>query len=263
INQMYEFEGVQVFLDDNEEVLYNWADIICTHLDYSKKAMWKAAEKNKPLFHFTHNDTPYPSILNYVGNVKVVHNAQWVADSLNYNLPSIIFPPVVDESYKAEDKGRKYITLVNLNDNKGARYFYSLVKKLPQYQFLGVRGSYDGQQIESHPNLTIWPNTPDARKIYEVSKLVLMPSHYESWGRVASEAMYNGIPVICNPTEGLKENVSHGGLLIPRKETERWKDEIVKLMEDEKYYKGWSKKALKRAKELAPKWEELEKFLLS
>jgi len=263
IKQMYEFDGVQVFLDDNEEVLYNWADIICTHLDYSKKAMWKANELGKPLFHFTHNDTPYPSVVNGVGKIKVVHNAQWVADNLNYKWPSIVFPPVVDESYQSEDKGRKYITLINLNDNKGSRYFYSLAKKLPQYQFLGVKGSYDGQHIENHPNVTIWNNTPDVRKIYEVSKIVLMPSHYESWGRVAGEAMYNGIPVICNPTEGLKENVSHGGLLINRKETDKWKDEIVKLMEDEKYYKSWSKKGLKRAKELTPKWDELETFLLT
>jgi glycosyltransferase involved in cell wall biosynthesis len=210
-----------------------------------------------------HNDIPYGSVRDGVGDLRVIYNAEWVKNKLNHQWPSFVFPPPVDSWYKCEDKGRNYITLINLNDNKGANYFYSLAKKLPQYQFLGVKGSYDGQIIQNLPNVTIWNNTPDIRKIYEVSKIMLMPSHYESWGKVASEAMLNGIPVIANPTPGLSENVGKGGLLINRKDTAKWKEEIAKLMEDDKYYQKWSKAALKRAKEQVPDLDGLEQFLTS
>jgi len=261
IKSMYEFEGVQVFTSEHERVLFEWADVVLTHLDYSKKAIWTAAQYEKRCYWLAHNDIPYNSVLGGVGDLRVIYNAQWVADKLNYKWPSFVFPPPVDDWYKCDDKGRRYITLINLNDNKGANYFYSLAKKLPQFQFLGVKGSYDGQIIQNLPNVTIWPNTPYIRKVYEVSKIVLMPSHYESWGKVASEAMLNGIPVIANPTPGLKENVGKGGILINRKETGKWAAVITKLMEDAKYYDKWSKAALKRSKEQVPEWEKLHEFL--
>jgi glycosyltransferase involved in cell wall biosynthesis len=75
--------------------------------------------------------------------------------------------------------------------------------------------------------------------------------------------MLNGIPVIANPTEGLKENLGSAGIFMDRKDTAGIAKELTKLMTDEKYYNQWSKKGLKRAKELAPKWDELEQFLLS
>jgi glycosyltransferase involved in cell wall biosynthesis len=174
-----------------------------------------------------------------------------------------VFPPPVDDWYKTEQTNPEYITLVNLNENKGANYFYSLAKKLPQYKFLGVMGSYDNQIKVTLPNVKIVPNTPDIREIYKISKIVLMPSHYESWGRVASEAMLNGIPVIVSDTPGLKENVGKGGIIINRKETAKWRDEITKLMEDEKYYQKWAKAGKKRAAEQVANFGELEKFLLS
>lgn len=261
INQMYDFEGVTVFTQEQERVLFEWADVVLTHLDYSKRAIWTAAQYGKRCYWVAHNDIPYGSVRDGVGDLRVIYNAEWIKNKLNHQWPSFVFPPPVDNWYKCNDKGRKYITLINLNDNKGANYFYSLAKKLPQYQFLGVKGSYDGQIIQNLPNVTIWNNTPDIRKIYEVSKIVLMPSHYESWGKVASEAMLNGIAVIANPTPGLSENVGKGGLLINRKETAKWKEEIEKLMEDDKYYQKWSKAALKRAKEQVPDWDGLESWL--
>ncbi len=137
--------------------------------------------------------------------------------------------------------------MVNLNQNKGARYFYSLAKKLPKYNFLGVKGSYDNQYIENVPNVKVIPNTPDIREVYKVTKILLVASHYESWGMVAAEGMANGIPVIYNPTPGLIENVGDAGICIDRRETAKWVKEITKLMTDQEYYdKRHSKKNQQR-----------------
>jgi hypothetical protein len=43
-----------------------------------------------------------------------------------------------------------------------------------------------------------------------------MPSHYESWGMVASEAMASGIPVICSDTPGLRENCGDAAIYAER-----------------------------------------------
>jgi glycosyltransferase involved in cell wall biosynthesis len=263
ITEMYDFEGCMVFPPDPYmiERLFSWADIVITHLDYTKWTINEAAKYRKPCYHITHNDTLYHSVEDGMGDIRVIHNSKWIANKLQYKWPTFVFPPPVDEWYKTEDKGRKYITLINLNQNKGSDYFYSWAKKLPQYQFLAVKGSYDNQHIIKLANVTIIENTPDIRKVYEVTKILLVPSHYESWGRVASEAMLNGIPVIANPTDGLKENLSYAGIFAPRKQSAMWIEQITKLMEDEKYYKQKSQLVQKRASEQKADWDGLVNFL--
>jgi glycosyltransferase involved in cell wall biosynthesis len=260
---MYTFEGVDVFPPDDYIIdnLFTWADVVISHLDYNKWTTYQCEKYNKPFVHIVHNDINYPSVADSPVPVKVVYNSEWCAKALNYKWPSIVFPPPLNEWVKTEDKGREYITLINLNNNKGSRYFYALAKKLPYFKFLGVKGSYDGQHIEKHPNVTILENTPNIREIYEKTKILLVLSHYESWGMVAAEGLANGIPVIYNPTPGLIENVGDAGICINRKEIDKIGHTIIKLMQDDDFYKSWSKKGLKRAKEQTPNWKLLEDFI--
>ena len=263
ITQMYNFEGVDVFPPDDYIIdqLFNWADIVISHLDYNQWTVYKCQQYNKKFYHVVHNDIPYSSVTNSPIPVNVIYNSEWCAKSLNYNCNSIVFPPPLNEWVKTTGENRQYVTLINLNQNKGSRYFYSLAKKMPYVKFLGVNGSYDSQHIENHGNVKIVSNTPDIREIYKISKIILVPSHYESWGMVAAEAMANGIPVIYNPTPGLLENVGDAGICINRKETERWGQTINRLLSDPVYYNEWSEKGLERSKQQFPKWKELEDFL--
>lgn len=265
IKNMYDFEGVSVFPPDPYiiEKLFDWADIVCSHLDYNKWTSWECAKRGKKFIHFTHNDIPYPSVIDSPCPVKVVQNSEWVKKSLNYKVPEFVFTPPIDDWYKVDNREKKYITMANLNHNKGAAHFYSVAKKMPEYQFLAIRGSYDNQLISTLPNVKTVPNNPDIRVYFKETAVLCMLSHYESWGKLGTEAMLNGIPVIATPTEGLKENLSYAGIFVDRKDTDSIVKELKKLMTDEKYYDKWSKKGLKRAKELNPKWDELEQFLLS
>jgi hypothetical protein len=263
IKEMYQFEGVDVFPPDDYIIdnLFNWADIVISHLDYNKWTTHQCEKYNKPFIHVVHNDTQYPSVVDSPIPVKVIYNSEWCKKSLNYKWPSIVFPPPIDQWVKTENNNREYITLINLNQNKGSKYFYSLAKRLPQYKFLGVKGSYDAQNLQNYPNVTILPNTPDIREVYKMTRILLVPSHYESWGMVAGEGLVNGIPIIYNPTPGLCENVGESGICINRNEIQRWVDEINRLMTDKMYYKKWSNKALKRAEDHVPDWNKLDEFI--
>ena len=57
-------------------------------------------------------------------------------------------------------------------------------------------------------------NTPDPRDFYQVSRAVLMPSLWrESLGRVAIEAMANGIPVLASDRGALPETLGDAGFV--------------------------------------------------
>jgi glycosyltransferase involved in cell wall biosynthesis len=59
-------------------------------------------------------------------------------------------------------------------------------------------------------------NTPDPRQFYRLTRLVVMPSVWrESFGRVAAEAMLNGIPVVASDRGALPEVVGPGGVCLP------------------------------------------------
>jgi glycosyltransferase involved in cell wall biosynthesis len=102
---------------------------------------------------------------------------------------------------------------------------------------LGVLGSY-GEQIidDTLKNLKYVPQTGDVHLIYGKSNIILMPSDYESYGRVALEAAINRLPVICTPTDGLKECLGAAGLYFDRNDIDGMAKKIEELMTDEILY---------------------------
>lgn len=264
ITQPYMYEGVEVFPATGHADAYRWADVIFTHLDYTQFSIIMADVAKRPLIHFIHNDIEYSSIVNAFKNNHVVYNSNWVGEKLKYKWPSMVLPPpCYYDTYNTCEipEENEYITLINLNENKGAKQFYEIAKAMPERKFLGVVGSYDEQMVLQLPNVTIVPNTPEILEVYKKTKILLMPSKYESWGRTATEAMCSGIPVICTETPGLKENCGEAGVYIKdRKNINEWVKAINKV---DKNYKSISAKCRERAKEHDPmnNLHELEKFI--
>lgn len=263
----YELDGVEVFPPTGNLDAYRWADVICTHLDYTQFSIIMAEAAHKPIVHFIHNDIEYSSIVNARKNNYVVYNSKWIADKLAYKWDSVIMhPPCEYEEYNVNTDPfeNEFITLISLNKNKGGEQFYKIAEAMPHKKFLGVVGSYDEQIIQDLPNVTIIPNTPDILSVYKKTRVLLMPSAYESWGRTATEAMCNGIPVISTATPGLTENLDRAGIYVrQRSNIDRWVKEIEKL-DDRKYYQVQSERCRTRAKELSPldELKKLETFLV-
>jgi glycosyltransferase involved in cell wall biosynthesis len=85
-----------------------------------------------------------------------------------------------------------------------------------------------------------------------MTKILLVPSQEESWGRVAVEAMSSGIPVISNPTPGLREACGEAGIYIDRENIAEWVQMINRLLEEPNFYKQKADACFKRAQELQP-----------
>jgi glycosyltransferase involved in cell wall biosynthesis len=133
------------------------------------------------------------------------------------------------------------ITLVNANINKGVQQFLDMARRLPDRKFLGVLPYYGERQVPPAPSNVEWvPFNDDIRAVLKRTRILLVPSYYESFGRIAVEAMLNRIPVIYskpNPksvypggsTEGLHEWVQPAGIGCIRDNIDEWVSAIQSL----------------------------------
>lgn len=291
IKTPYVIDGVEVFggREVQRQDSYSWADVIITHLDYTQYTMVMSWSVKRPLVHLIHNDIPYSSIQNARKGNYIVYNSSWIAKKLNYDHPSFVFTPSVDYNYynvNDDPFNNEYITMINLDMNKGGHLLREIALRMPDKKFLGVMGSYSspsdrGQIIEQPGNVKVIPNTKDILSVYRQTRILLMLSLYESWGMTATEAMCNGIPVVCTPTPGLRENCSYAGVYVPAREFEKIDDdgkiikkadydvspviEELRKLQNEKTYRKVSDLSRERAKELDPenKLFDLENFLIN
>jgi D-inositol-3-phosphate glycosyltransferase len=71
-------------------------------------------------------------------------------------------------------------------------------------------------------------------RLFRDAKVVLVPSHSETFGLVALEAAASGVPVIAQGTGGLREAVLAGdtGLIIESREPQDWADALTTVLGD-------------------------------
>lgn len=287
----YTYEGVEVMAPVGHIDQYMWGDIFMTHLDFTHNTIELANILKKPVVTIVHNSHPYQCVQNAVANNFIIYNSNWLKEKINYQWPGMVFTPAVD--HRIYDQGQnprenEYITMINLDENKGGKIFARVAAALPNKKFLAVKGSYSepasiGQWLNQPPNVTIIPNNPDILPVYRQTRILLMPSRYESWGMTATEAMSNGIPVICTPTPGLRENCGEAGIYVKERgpiEVDKSNGKVIsddgdsydisyivkaikKLDSDKKYYQSVSDLCRKRAKEQdpLPRLAEVESFL--
>lgn len=294
----YEYHGVKVLSLPQQghqfglikEYAAN-ADLLVTHLDCTSLAMQLHLDTQIPLVHWVHNHMQlnFHSVIPHKAQL-VIFNSRWVADKQRFTDPIsrkeqpwsgesiVMWPNIEPEKYKCE-RGNK-ITLCNPTDGKGIATLHKLAESMPDYEFLVVEGIY-GEQIappnlgeeweRAHPNIEHMKNDPDFRNVLRKTRVLLMPSNYESYGRCAVEAACAGIPSIVHPTEGLLESlgaeriptdeeleggwVSGAGIYCDRADIPSWKAQIERLYSDEVYYRARSDAALKLANSLQPEAE--------
>jgi D-inositol-3-phosphate glycosyltransferase len=82
------------------------------------------------------------------------------------------------------------------------------------------------------------------------ARLLLVPSHSETFGLVALEAAASGVPVVASDAGGLVEAVVDGasGVIVPTRDPQAWADAIVGLLTDDHEHHRLSAGGLSRVR---------------
>lgn len=257
----YEFEGIKVVNETGSTHIrghYRWCDIVISHLVRHGKVINNIRVVDKVALFLMHNTHSYENIKMIAHWSCLAFNSEYTRSQPGYDHKDsvIVYPPCPVKYYGTNRGGAKFVTLINHCKQKGSDVFHALAKDLPNVDFMAVKGDYFHQEKKKGlENVTYKPNTPEIPKMYALTKVLLMPSEYESFGRTAIEAACSGIPTIAAPTEGLKESLGEAGIFIDLKDREAWAKEIKKLIGDKEYYKSRSDLAKARAKELEEMFE--------
>jgi glycosyltransferase involved in cell wall biosynthesis len=264
----YELHGVKVVplqsrLDFGTAV--RKCDVMVSHLENVPSAAALARGYGKPFVAICHN-TFKPTFRNIASGstTLAVYNSQWMtreAELFFTDFPQmlrpertlVVRPPVFAAEYATKPGDR--VTLINCNPEKGGEILKDLAKRMPDTKFLAVKGSY-GEQADytGLHNVEVLEHVPGdemRERVYARTRVLLMPSSYESWGRAGVEALASGIPVLAHPTPGLCESLADGGIFLDRGDPQAWVAVLEKLQTASEYRLA-SKRAKARSAELDP-----------
>ena len=180
----------------------------------------------------------------------MVANSEQMARTLARYHPFVIRPPIDPARLQSDDEDRRFVTLVNLSEDKGVGVFYEMARRCPEMAFQGVLGGYGVQQRLPMPNVVLRPQTGAMGVVYASTRVLLFPSKHESYGMVAAEATVMGIPVLASRLPGVEEALGDAGRWIDARDPDAIEAELRSLMEDDGYYAQAVEQAERRGKEL-------------
>lgn len=273
--------GVMVWSQPTEnETMQHFADcdVMLTQLDAVMQAQLIAAEENTPLIQMIHSASQLESLGVWEScSALVVYNSAWVSEACAWwpGESIVLHPPIDAERVRCEPNPVK-VTLINMSHAKGANHFYRLAQELPHRGFLGVMGSYGEQAITPHgipgygdnptptplpANMQVTGTLPEIRDAFGYTRVLLVLSIAESYGRVAAEACVSGIPTIAVRTAGLEEALGDAGHWVESRDDIRGIARLIEQAHDEDTHAAWSAAALARADRNAKRQEkELRAF---
>ena len=136
--------------------------------------------------------------------------------------------PIEWAEVEAPEEMRRFVTFVNPSPGKGSLLFARLADMLggkrPDIPILVVQSANSagklntlpGLDFNKYPHIMAAPATPRPADFFALTRILLVPSTVpESFGRVAAEALVNGIPPIVSNRGGLPETVGAGGIVLP------------------------------------------------
>jgi len=135
----------------------------------------------------------------------------------------VVLPLIDPRSYRVETHPGR-VLFVNTVPRKGLDIAFGLAERRPDIPFDFVlswilppeRVAQLSARASAAGNIVLHPPTRDMRRLYARAKIVLAPSQWEeAWGRVATEAHVNGIPVLGSDRGGLPQAIGPGGLVVP------------------------------------------------
>lgn len=258
-------DGVNVYKGvEHRSLITRRYDLVVTHFHEANYVIKYCRQQRVPVVFIVHNSFDNAAETLRLRPNLVVFNSHWIKEHHQYPGKSIVIHPPVRMEQHATTPGER-VTLINMIPSKGCHVFYHLAQRMRDVPFLAVEGGYYKERQIKYPmlkNVRYQDNTPNMKDdVWADTKILLMPSEYESYGMVGLEAMSSGIPVIARKTPGLEESLGDAGIFPPNFSVIEWQRYLRWAMQPETYV-DLSKKALKRARSLEPD-KELAGFVES
>lgn len=197
--------------------------------------------------------------------------------------------PMELEDVVAQEREEIFFTMINPSPEKGlmvmARLAEELSLRCPTIPMMIIEsrgsagrlvqaGMLAGFDLRRHENLMMSPPLEQPKEIYTATRVLLAPSLWqEPAGRVAAEALLNGIPPLVSDRGGLPETCNGAGFYLPippeitpRQATpvaaavvEPWIELMIRLESDADFYREESRRAreagaIYRPENLAPRY---------
>lgn len=148
----------------------------------------------------------------------------------------------------------KHYTLLSSLGHKGVGVLAKVAQKMPTQPFIVVRSPASSMEnlevLQGLTNVRVAPRVdPDEVALYYYSdtRVLLVPSRYETYGMSAIEAAGYGIPSVHVDTPHVREGIGFGAELVPALNHEATYQAILTI---EQRYSEYSVKARARAEEL-------------
>ncbi|MEM9547524.1 MAG: glycosyltransferase [Bacteroidota bacterium] len=119
------------------------------------------------------------------------------------SIKGIVSHPLIAAPKNTIPSKKTFITLIGNNKIKGIDIFLKIAKKLPEEKFMFVGDSIENEVLPE--NVVRHEITSAIDTIYTQTKLLLVPSINESYGRIVVEAAYHDIVTIATDCPGIRE----------------------------------------------------------
>jgi glycosyltransferase involved in cell wall biosynthesis len=182
--------------------------------------------------------------------------------------------PISGDEVIAGPREPTFVTFINPELIKGVVAFARIAEEIssrhPEIPFLVVKSRSGanvlvatalagGFDLRRHSNIAVAGPIPEPRRIYAVTRVLLVPSLVDNAPRVVAEALLNGIPVIASDCGGLPETLRGGGFVLPlppgvtsdtivpppANALQTWVNLTIRLMTDQVFYQEATHRAYK------------------
>lgn len=155
----------------------------------------------------------------------VVFNTATSAKEWGFPRSLVVHPIISTLPPRSTPAGDAYTLLSNLS-NKGVTVVLELARRLPEQRFIIVRSPAEtthgiadfDQQAAALSNVEVHPRvSPEqvADRYLSQTRILLVPSRYETYGMSTIEAAGYGIPTVHVDTPHVREGISDAAVLVP------------------------------------------------
>lgn len=165
-------------------------------------------------------------------------------------------PTVATLHGKHSNKSMIFLSAGNQSISKGTHYLLEAWRKLKppancELWLVGKMALPERLLVNMPKNVVIKSNIPraDLFEIYNRASVLVLPTLYEGFALVITEAMAHGLSVITTPNSGAGGFITHGreGLIVPTQNVERLAEAIEYCIHNPAAVKEMNKQALARA----------------